>query len=80
MSTPFGTTTYSPGSQRSAEARAGSETAIRVSMRSASTLPHVYLPNFIQPSSPLAWKVATVGPLHSATAATPIAGVIGSCT
>ena len=39
--TPFGTITYSPGSQWFAVARASSETAIRRSMRPARRLPHV---------------------------------------
>ena len=80
-STPFGTTSYSPGSQRAADSRACSDTAIRLSMRAAEQVaPRLYRPYFSQRSSPLAWNVATVGPLHNATAATPIAGVIGSCT
>ena len=42
--TPFGTISYSPGSQRSADARASSETAIRRSMRVGEEAPRVARP------------------------------------
>ena len=77
--TPFGTTAYSPGSQRCTETRACSDTAMRRSIRAARK-PQANLPILIQVSSPLAWKVATIGPGQSARAATPIAGVMGSWT
>ena len=46
MSTPFGTISYSPGSQRLAESRAFSETAIRTSIRLARN-PHAGIPSFM---------------------------------
>ena len=78
MSTPFGTISYSPGSQRCADARACSETAIRRSSRS-SRKPHTGVASRIQPRSPLAWCVPTIGPSKSASAAMQGVGVIGSC-
>ena len=78
MRTPFGTTSYSPGSQRCAEARACSETAMRWSSRS-SRKPQTGAASRIQPSSPLAWCVPTIGPSQSASDAMHGIGVIGSC-
>src|SRR5580765_1505743 len=79
MSTPLGTTSYSPGSHAAAVSRAWGDTAIRWSSRSARN-PQSGVPPFIQPSLPCAWNVPTIGPRQSATAATAIAGVIGSWT
>src|SRR5207237_631689 len=78
MRPPFGTTSYSPGSQCRCDSRACSETAIRWSIRSARN-PQTGFPTRIQPRSPDAWKVATIGVRASASTATQIAGVIGSC-
>jgi hypothetical protein len=41
--------------------------------------PHTGVAHLIQPRSPDAWNVATVGQRATASAATLIAGVIGSC-
>src|SRR5918994_920154 len=78
MSTPFGTISYSPGSQRCADSRACSETAIRRSSRS-SRKPQTGVASRIQPRSPLAWCVPTIGPSNRASAAMQGVGVIGSC-
>jgi hypothetical protein len=51
MSTPLGITSNSPGSQRDAESRAASETAIRRSIRFIRN-PHTLPPMCIQPSPP----------------------------
>ena len=40
--------------------------------------PQTGMAGFIQPRLPCAWKVATAGTFASASAATQIAGVIGS--
>ena len=77
ISTPFGITSHGPPSQRSAESRARSETAIRWSMRSIRN-PQAGIPSFIQPRSPEAWWVATIGSVASERTAMQIAGVIGS--
>ena len=69
MSTPLGTTSYSPGSHAAAVSRAWGDTAIRWSSRSARN-PQSGVPPFIQPSLPCAWNVPTIGPRQSATAAT----------
>ena len=58
--------------------RAGSETAIRWSIRSIRK-PQTGLASFSHESSPDAWKVATIGQRASASVATPGVGVIGSC-
>ena len=76
-STPLGTTSHGPPSQRSADSRARSETAIRWSTRSIRN-PQPGIPSFIQPRSPEAWCVATIGSVASDSTATQIAGVIGS--
>ena len=78
ISTPFGTTSYSPGSHRCAESRACSETAIRWSSLS-SRKPQTGVASRIQPRSPLAWCVPTIGPSQNASAAMHGVGVIGSC-
>jgi hypothetical protein len=71
-------TSQGPPTQRSAEARARSETAIRWSTRSIKN-PQIGIPRRIQPRSPDAWCVATIGVVASASTAVQIAGVIGSC-
>ena len=53
------------------------ETAMRWSTRSIRK-PHAGIPRRIQPRSPEAWWVATIGSVASARTATQIAGVIGS--
>src|SRR5205085_11401822 len=75
--TPFGTISYSPPSQRFADAAACVETAIRWSIRSARN-PHTGRAIRIQARPPDAWKVATTGHRANASAAVQIAGVIGS--
>jgi len=76
--TPFETTSYSPGSHASWDSFARSETAIRWSMRSMRN-PQSGLPYFIQPRSPDAWNVATMGQRARMSAVRQIVGVIGSC-
>ena len=77
-STPFGTTSYSPGSQRCGRVarllRDGDPVVEPVEEKAPEGCA-----SFIQPRSPAAWNVATIGPRASASAATQIAGVIGSC-
>ena len=51
---------------------------MRWSSRSARK-PHTGVASFIQPRSPLAWKVATIGAVHIASVAMHGVGVIGSC-
>ena len=77
ISTPFGTTSHGPPTHRSAEARACSETASFWSTRSMRN-PQKCIPPRIQPSSPEAWWVATIGSRATARTLTQIAGVIGS--
>ena len=77
-STPFGITSYSPGSQRFWDSRARSDTAMRWSMRSIMK-PQSGPPYFIQPRSPDAWNVATIGQRARMSAVRQIVGVIGSC-
>ena len=57
---------------------ARSETAMRWSIRSMRK-PHTCTPYFIQPSSPDAWNVATIGQRARMRAVRQIVGVIGSC-
>ena len=78
MRTPFGITSYGPGIQRAADSSAIGETAMRASMRSIRK-PQKWSAGPIQPRSPCAWCVATIGHCANESAATQIAGVIGSC-
>ena len=77
-STPFGITSYSPGNQRFWDSRARSDTAMRWSMRSLMK-PQSGQQYFIQPRSPDAWNVATIGQRARMSAVRQIVGVIGSC-
>ena len=76
--TPFGMTSYSPGSQRFWDSFARSETAIRWSILSMRK-PHSGTPPLIHPRSPDAWNVATRGQRARMRAVRQIVGVIGSC-
>ncbi len=78
MRTPFGITSQSAGTQRAIESRACSETAIRRSTRRRRK-PQTGVASRIQPRSPEAWCVATIGHVATARQTTQIVGVIGSC-
>ena len=66
-----------PRSQRACDAFARSETAMRWSIRSIRK-PQTGVPYRIQPRSPEAWNVATIGQRAAMSAVRQIVGVIGS--
>ena len=78
MTTPFGTISKPPPSQRSADSAAMRETAMRVSRRSIRK-PQTGSAARIQARSPAACHVATAGHSANASVATQIVGVNGSC-
>ena len=78
MRTPFAGPRNAPGSHCAAESRARSETAMRSSILPARK-PQAGIPSFIQPSSPDAWWVTTIGEVAIASTEMHVTGVIGSC-